>query len=84
MIVWFGLGVLFLIYEIYAIVTKEKKFPTLSRTIWNLTAWQVVWEFEFRGKRRRVTARPLRWIVFGIMTWATLHLSLGECAFGLC
>ena len=68
MIVWVGVGALFLIYEVYAIVTKESKFPTLSRTIWDLQKKYPI----------------LRWIVLAVMVWATIHFFFGECAFGLC
>lgn len=85
MIVWVGLGILFLVYETYAIVTKEKKIPTLSRTIWKLTAWQVEVEFEWRILGVvYFTFRPLRIVLFGFMVWLTIHLSFGECAFGIC
>ena len=80
MIVWFGLGVLFLIYEIYAIVTKEKKFPTLSRTIWKLISWTLWWTVggvEFQ-------VYPLRMLLLVFMIWLTIHLVWGPCAFGLC
>ncbi len=68
MIVWGGLLVLFLFYEGYALLTKEEKVPTLSRTIWTLQ------------KRYPI----LRWIVLAIMVWATIHLVGGECALGVC
>jgi hypothetical protein len=88
-IVWVGLGALFLIYEGYALATKEEKIQSLSRTIWNFTAEpQVTVDFWIEawpgGKYVQFTMRPLRWPIFGIMAWATIHLSFGECAFGLC
>ncbi len=78
-IVWVGFGLTFLVYETYAIATKEKKIPTLSRTIWKLTAWEV----RLPGPRP-TTIKPLRILLFGLMVWLTIHLSFGECAFGLC
>lgn len=76
MIVWAGVGVLFLLFEGFALATKERHTPTLSRTIWRLTAWQV----RVRGR----TLRPLRVLLFVFMAWLTIHLSFGECALGLC
>ena len=84
MIVWIGFGALFLIYEGYAIATKERKIPTLSRTIWRLTSWQVTVDFELRGRRIYFTTRPLRIVVFVAFGWAAIHLGFGECAFGIC
>ena len=81
MIVWVGFAALFLIYEGYAIVTKEKRIPTLSRTIWRLTSWQVV---VFSESCKIFTLRPLRIVVFLVFAWAAVHLGFGECAFGLC
>ena len=79
MIVWVGFGILFLVYETYAIATKEKTVPTLSRTIWRLTSWQVT----LPGPRP-TTVRPLRVLLFGFMVWATIHLVWGPCAWGIC
>ena len=78
MIVWVGFGILFLVYETYAIATKEKTVPTLSRTIWRLTSWQV----RLPGPRY-TTVRPLRVLLFGVMVWLTIHFT-GECALNLC
>ncbi len=79
MIVWVGFGILFLVYETYAIATKEKTVPTLSRTIWRLTSWQV----KLPGPRY-TTVRPLRIALFVFMVWLTIHLVWGPCAWGIC
>ncbi len=84
MIVWVGFGILFLVYETYAIATKEKTVPTLSRTIWRLTSWQVEFWLEFWPGGLWLTFRPLRIVLFGLMVWLTIHLSFGECALNLC
>ena len=68
MIVWAGVLVLFLFYEGYAIITKERKYPTLSRTIWELHKWYP----------------PLRILTGAILIWLTIHLVGGECALGIC
>jgi len=68
MIVWAGLLVLFLFYEIYAIATRERKYPTLSRTIWLL-------QKEFP---------PLRILTALVLIWLFIHLVGGECALGIC
>ena len=79
MIVWVGFGVLFLVYEVDAIATKEKKIPTLSRTIWRLTSWEVT----LPGPRF-TNVKPLRVLLFGFMVWLTIHLVWGPCAWGIC
>ena len=79
MIVWAGVLLLFLLYEGYALATKEKNLPTLSRTIWRLTSWEVT----LPGPRY-TTVRPLRIALFIFMVWLTIHLSFGECALGVC
>lgn len=81
MIVWFGFAALFLIYEGYAILTKERYTPTLSRTIWRLTDWTLWMRIADLGEMR---IKPLRWLLFAIMAWATIHLVFGPCAFGIC
>jgi len=78
-IVWGGLLVLFLFYEGVALATRERKIPTLSRTIWKLTSWEV----RLPGPRY-TKIKPLRIALFFFMVWLTIHLSFGECAFGLC
>ncbi len=79
MIVWAGVLLLFLFYEGVALVTKERKIPTLSRTIWRLTSWQV----QLPGPRY-TTIKPLRIALFFFMVWLTIHLVLGPCALGIC
>ena len=92
MIVWVGFGILFLVYETYAIATKEKTVPTLSRTIWRLTSWRVTVyrpgppdprPFEDGEPVLWFTFRPLRIALFGFMVWLTIHFT-GECALGVC
>ncbi len=88
---WPILIIWFLVWETISIATKEKYFPTLSRWTWRQTArWKIeldppLIEIEF-GKRKLVIDRilPLRIVLFIGMTWGTIHLSFGECAFGLC
>ncbi len=94
MIVWYIVGAWFLLWEGIALLTKEKWIPTLSRTIWRWTAWQTGgWKVDFWIEMlpggynvmfKVPTFRPLRWVVFVTGIWATLHLSFGECAFGIC
>lgn len=79
MIVWGGLLVLFLFYEGYALATREKNVPTLSRTIWRLTSWEVT----LPGPRY-TKIKPLRIALFFFMVWLTIHLVGGPCALGLC
>ncbi len=79
MVVWGGLLVLFLFYEGYALFTKEKSLPTLSRTIWKLTSWEVT----LPGPRY-TKIKPLRIALFFFMVWLTIHLVLGPCALGVC
>ena len=79
MVVWVGVGILVLFYELYAIITKEDKLPTLSRTIWKLTSWEVT----LLGPRY-TTIKPLRIALFFFMVWLTIHLAFGPCALGVC
>ncbi len=79
MVVWIGVGILVLFYEGYALLTKEKNLPTLSRTIWKLTSWEVT----LPGPRP-TTIKPLRIALFFFMVWLTIHLVLGPCALGIC
>jgi hypothetical protein len=68
MIVWVGFAALFLIYEGYALATRERNTPTLSRTIW--------WLHKEYPAVRLLTA--------GVIIWAFFHLVFGPCAFGIC
>ena len=82
-IVWFA------VWETIALATKEKYFASLSRWTWRKTAWQVkvyrTENYEWgQMKNIRFTFRPLRILIFIGMSWATIHLSFGECAFNLC
>ncbi len=72
--IWIGY---FLTFEIFTLVTKEKYYPSLSRWTWRQTAR---WNPKVRGKG----IMPLRIVLLIGMTWATLHLSFGECAFNIC
>ena len=80
MLIWMiflGIGVGL---EGYAILTKERYFPTLSRTLWKL------FRFEDRGFDRG--EKIWRWAVTIIMSsvfaWGMLHIAWGPCAFGVC
>ena len=68
MVLWGGVLILFLFYEAAAIVTKEKEFPTLSRTIW--------WIHKKYPMVRLLTA--------AILIWLFVHLVWGPCALGIC
>ncbi len=87
LIVWF------LAWETFALFTKERYCLSLSRWTWRKTAWQVTIyrpgppdprPFEIGKPIFWFTFRPLRILLFIGMSWATLHLSFGECAFGVC
>lgn len=78
---WVALIIWFLVWEIVALATREKHFPTLSRWTWRQTARWEIW-VVVRKRPRRIL--PLRIILFVGMSWATIHLSLGECALGIC
>lgn len=66
--VWAIFGAAFLIIEGYALATKERVVPTLSRTIWWI----------------RDRHWFLKVLIAAVMAWAFVHLVFGECAFGLC
>lgn len=83
---WIIFIIWFLAWETFTLLTKEKYYPSLSRWTWRQTArWKIkldppicIW-----GKCiDRIL--PLRIVLFIGMSWATIHLSFGECAFGLC
>ncbi len=84
---WVILIVWFIAWETIALLSKERYYPSLSRWVWRKTAWQVTvrwprstrWNYDVY-----FTCKPLRVILFIAMSWATIHLSFGECAFGLC
>jgi hypothetical protein len=67
--IWAIWGAAFLVIEGYAIATKEKAVPTLSRTYW----W-------FRDHWKWVAIAII--VIGGVLL--ILHLAGGECAFGLC
>lgn len=68
LVLWAGWIALFLFYETFALLTKDKYWHSLSRTIWKSEQlWPIV-----------------RWVIaFGII-WLFFHLVLGECALGIC
>ena len=68
MIVWAGVAVLFLFYEAYALITRERDTPTLSRTIW--------WLFK--------KYPPVRLLTAAIFIWGFVHIIWGPCALGIC
>ena len=65
-LIWAGI---FVAIEGYALATKEKVVPTLSRTIWWL-----------RDRWKWIVITIV--VVGGI--WGILHLAGGECFAGLC
>jgi len=71
---------IFLGAEGFALVTKERWFPTLSRTLWRKLG------FEDRSFDEKEVLH--RWIVTAIsmlfFTWLTLHIAWGPCAFNWC
>ena len=73
------LGVL-LGFEVFTILTGEKYYPTLSRTIWKLLG------LEDRGyDRHEVFIRIITTIVLVIFFgWVVIHLAWGPCAFNIC
>ena len=77
--VWLPFVALFLIVEGIAIFTKERLWPTFSRTVWRLSNWQV----KLPGPRY-TTIKPLRIALFFFMVWLTIHLVGGPCALGVC
>ncbi|MCK5602260.1 hypothetical protein KAR91_10335 [Candidatus Pacearchaeota archaeon] len=62
-------------WEILALATKEKYFPTISRMVWKIiekypkTEWPILILTAFIG--------------IAITTWLVIHFS-GECALGIC
>ena len=65
---WAIFGGLFLALEGYAIVTKERVVPTLSRVIfWLKDRW--AWFAS---------------ALFVFLIWLTIHLVWGPCALGIC
>ncbi|KKN05433.1 hypothetical protein LCGC14_1087280 [marine sediment metagenome] len=84
---WIIFIVWFLAWETIALATKEKYFASLSRWTWRKTAWQVTIRFPRKEDWNLdvyFTMRPLRILLFIGMSWATIHLSFGECALGVC
>jgi len=79
MIFWLIWGLAGVAAELYAIKTGEKKFITLSRTIWR------VLKLEDKGFDR--AEKIVRWICtvfFSLVAiWAVLHLFWGPQAFGI-
>jgi hypothetical protein len=67
-IVWLGLGLLFILYEGFALWKKEDDMATLSRTIWWL--------------RDHVPMGKV--LLFIFMVWLTIHFVWGPCSFGWC
>ena len=73
-LVW-AIFIFFLAWEILALATKEKYFPTISRTVWKIieklpwTKWPIL-----------ITTAVLG---ISITTWLVIHFS-GECALGIC
>lgn len=68
MIVWTGFAVIFAFYEMYALVTRERDTPTISRTIW--------WLHKKYPMVRLLTA--------AILIWAFIHIVFGPCALRIC
>jgi bacteriorhodopsin len=62
--IWYIFGFAFLAIEGYALYTKEKKVPTLSRTIWFL----------------RDRHPLIKVVVVAIVAWLLFHLGAGEDA----
>ena len=85
---WIIFIVWFLVWETIALATKEKYFGSLSRWTWRKTAWRVKLRLVPKSWREDpdtyFTFRPLRILLFIGMSWATIHLSFGECALGVC
>ncbi len=71
---------IFLGAESFALITKERWFPTLSRTLWRKL------KLEDRGFDRH--ERRVRWagtiIATLIFIWGVIHIAWGPCAFELC
>ncbi len=65
---WAIWGVAFLLLEGYALATKERVVPTLSRVFW----WLI-------DKWKWVAS-----IIIAILVWLLFHLPWGECALNLC
>ena len=75
-IVLFAIGFVLWAYEMLALATNEKYFPTISRWIWNLEdvgwlprSWVALITLGF-------------WFILGI--WMAIHFYLGECSFKTC
>ncbi len=71
---------IFLGAELFALITKERWFPTLSRTLWRKLG------FEDRSFDDREVLH--RWIVTIVSSlfaiWLITHIAWGPCAFNWC
>jgi hypothetical protein len=65
---WAIWGAAFVLLEGYAIATKERVVPTLSRTIWWIRERHWFWKV----------------LVLVVTGWLVIHLGFGECALGVC
>jgi len=79
--VWIPFIAFFVVVEGIAIFTKEKAWPTFSRTFWRATNWRVVIKLEIPIT---ISFYPLRILTGAVIIWLFFHLSFGECAFNLC
>jgi hypothetical protein len=73
-LVW-AVFIFFLAWEILALATKEKYFPTISRTVW------MIIDKHPRLKYPILILTAL--IGISVTTWLVIHFS-GECALGIC
>jgi hypothetical protein len=66
--------------ELFAIITKEKYYPTLSRSLWRA--------FGFEDKsfdRVEMFWRIVVTLIFSVVcVWAVIHIAWGPCALGVC
>ena len=80
MIIWSIILGALLGFELFAIFTKERYFPTLSRTMWRLLGLE-----DNSYDRNEVLVRVIYTIVLTLFFgWLVIHLAWGPCALGLC
>jgi hypothetical protein len=76
--IWVAVWAVFIFivgWEILALATKEKYFPTWSRLTW--------WTIDAHPKLKWPIILGVGLLGVSITTWLMIHLS-GECALGVC
>jgi len=77
---WFPIVAIAVLVELAAILTKERHFPTLSRSTWRVLGLEDR-SFDKNEKRIRILTTIVMALVAG---WGILHIAWGPCAFNIC